>query len=169
MTDDPREHERSNVFLGAALHVAGKSTPVRVRNLSVAGALLDGADLPPEGVRVELRRGSLIVRGEVAWAGGVQRGIRFDNEIDVASWVRPVGHAGQRRVDLAVESIRLGRKPAKPSHSSMAEQETLNALSRQLREVTEELAASPAVTAEMAEQLLKLDAIAHALLRFAQR
>jgi hypothetical protein len=169
---DPREHERSNVFLGAALHAAGKSIPVRVRNLSIAGALLDGADLPVQGVKVELRRGSLSASGEVAWAAGTQRGIRFDQEIDVSAWVRSIGHAGQRRVDLAVNSLRLGTRRAStaPSEGGISRDvESLESLSEQIQEVTERLASFPDVTVEIAEQLLKLDAIAHVLLRLAKR
>ena len=167
VTDQSREHERSNVFLGAVLSAAGKSIPVRVRNLSVAGALLDGSDLPPEGVRVELRRGTLAVRGEVAWAGGAQRGIRFNGPIDVASWVRPIGHAAQRKVDRAVESIRLGRLPSNPEPKT-SEVQDLVSLSDQIREIAEKLACSSNVSTETAEQLLKLDAIAHTLLQLAR-
>ena len=168
MTDDPREHERSNVFLGAALHASGKTFPVRVRNLSIAGALLDGNELPGEGVKVELRRGSLAVRGEVVWSGGSQRGIRFNEEIDVVAWVKPIGHAGQRRVDIAVESIRSREGPA-PSDRAEAEQQTLESLSGQIQTIAERLASLPSITEQMGEELLQLEAIAHILRRIPRR
>ncbi len=169
MTRVSRGHDRSNVFLGAALHAAGTSAPVRIRNLSMAGALLEGAGLPSEGTRVELRRGSLVARGEVAWAGGAQRGMRFDEGIDVAAWVRPIGHLGQRRVDLALNSIRSDAAwPATTNEGVSSGNSRLAALAGQIRDITERLAAAPTLGTELAEELLKLDAIAHDLLQFAR-
>ena len=169
MSDDGREHDRSNVFLGATLHTAGKSTPVRVRNLSSRGALLEGTDIPGEGAEVELQRGSLAVCGKVAWVGGSQRGIRFDKDIEVARWVKPIGHAGQQRVDAAVDSIRRGSRPALSVEKPVAGPETLETLGRQIEDITEQLAATPDISVDVAEKLLKLEDIAHQLMQIARR
>ena len=82
---ESRGGHRSNVFLAATLVVAGTSVPVRVRNISARGALIDGGKLPPEGTAIELRRGSLAATGAIAWHVSGQCGVRFDADIDVAS------------------------------------------------------------------------------------
>ena len=75
---DPRADIRSNVFLSATLLAAGVTLPVRIRNISPTGVLLDGAGLPPQGSVIHLRRGSLSVGGEIAWQRDGQCGVRFD-------------------------------------------------------------------------------------------
>jgi hypothetical protein len=101
-----RAQVRSNVFLAASLVTAGASMSVRVRNLSAQGALLDGESLPVPGSRVRLLRGDLSADGLVAWTGGGPAGIRFAGAIDVAAWVKRLGHPGQQRVDDAVAALR---------------------------------------------------------------
>src|ERR1051325_1703403 len=81
---DPRSNVRANVFLAATLIAAGNSRPVRIRNISSQGALLDGPALPPEGSIVHLRRGSLSVDGEVAWQVEDQCGLRFGTDVMVS-------------------------------------------------------------------------------------
>ena len=56
---DPRTNFRSNVFLVAALKTLEGTVPVRVRNLSATGALLEGDGLPGDAVGVLLERGQL--------------------------------------------------------------------------------------------------------------
>jgi len=76
-TTDGRIEDRSNVFLSAALVTSSSSVPVRIRNLSSRGALLDGAALPVAGVQVQLVRGMLRANGHVAWQDGSLAGINF--------------------------------------------------------------------------------------------
>ena len=107
-----RSQSRANVFLSASMVVGTASLPVRVRNLSARGAFIDGGSLPPPGEAVRLVRGSLSADGEIAWAADGHAGVRFAGEIDVAEWVKRVGHVGQQRVDEAVVSIRRNEAPA---------------------------------------------------------
>jgi hypothetical protein len=62
-----RSELRSNLFLSAELVVGPAALPVRVRNLSPHGALVDGGSLPPAGASVRLVRGDLSAEGEIAW------------------------------------------------------------------------------------------------------
>lgn len=158
---DNRAQDRSNVFLAGVLVVGGKTLPVRVRNLSALGALLDGAALPATGARVRLLRGDLSADGEMAWQTDGQAGLRFLREIDVERWVRRVGHPGQQRVDNAVAALR--RDELAPLGGRGAQQPSLVQISAELEAICERLADSPGMTTEVAEELLRLDALARQL------
>jgi len=163
MTAESRIDRRSNVFLTATLVMAGASVPVRVRNISVRGALIDGAGLPAQGATVALRRGSLIAHGEIAWQTGGGCGLRFDADIDVASWTRRVEHAGQQSVD---EMVALIRRPAAADAVSRApapREDSIASISADLVQACERIAARPELVEVLAEELLRLDAIAQRL------
>lgn len=163
MTDN-RSHSRSNVFLSAILVAGTTSLPVLVRNLSQRGAFLDGGPFTPVGAKVELVRGNLSVRAEIIWQAGGHAGLRFAGEIDVGEWVKRVGHPGQQRVDDALAALRRNQPP--PA-GARAEALSLGRLSTELDGICERLAASPAMTVELGEELLKLDALARALQQLA--
>ena len=153
-----RSQIRSNVFLAASLIAGAVPLPVRVRNLSAHGALLDGGSLPPAGAPVRLLRGELSADGQVAWAAHGHAGIRFAGEIDVGAWVKRLGHPGQQRVDEAVAALRRDHRLPDPEPSP-----ALSAIGAELDAICERLAGSPAMTVEFAEELVKLDALARAL------
>lgn len=160
-----RVEGRSNVFLTAVLHAAGKTSPVRIRNISVRGALVDAPGLPPVGEQVRLVRGSLSAAGELAWAGNGQAGVNFDREIEVAAWVQRVGHSGQQRVDGMIAAVRAGVRatPEKARDGSLA------AMSADLDAICERMARTEGMSLELGEELVKLDALAQALRRLAAR
>ena len=163
---DNRSETRSNVFLAASLVVGAVAQPVRVRNLSTRGALLDGPSLPPPGARVRLVRGALSADGDISWHGNGQAGLRLSGEIDVAAWVKRVGHAGQQRVDEAISALRRQQAPpALPANPNASLAEMVAELDR----ICERLAASPNLTVEMGEDLVRLDAIARKLQQLADR
>jgi hypothetical protein len=164
-----RSELRSNLFLSASLVAGPAALPVRVRNLSPHGALVDGGSLPPAGASVRLVRGDLSAEGEIAWQTGGQAGMRFAGEIDVSLWVKRtdhpgrqrVGHPGQQRVDNAIAALRT-HEPT-PRDANNAEPASLARISAELDEICERLAGSPAMTVELGEELMKLDALARAL------
>ncbi|HYI41306.1 MAG TPA: PilZ domain-containing protein [Allosphingosinicella sp.] len=97
---------RTNLLLAATAEVGGRSLPVRIRNLSETGAMLDGAGLPEAGMPLVLMRGDLQVAATVAWAAGARRGVRFAGPTPVNEWTggkpRATDRGGphdQRRVD----------------------------------------------------------------------
>lgn len=97
---------RTNLLLAATAEVGGRSVPVRIRNLSETGAMVDGDGLPEAGAKLILMRGDLQVAATVAWAAGVRRGLRFAGPTPVGEWTggRPgtglrAGLRDQKRVD----------------------------------------------------------------------
>ena len=73
-----RRSRRSNVFLAASIEVSGTSVPVKLRNLSSQGALVEGDGLPVEGSEILFRRKDLSVKGRVAWVMDKQAGVAFN-------------------------------------------------------------------------------------------
>jgi hypothetical protein len=165
MAEENRSKGRSNVFLTATLDCGGRTMPVRIRNLSARGALVDGNALPPAGTRVRLLRGRLAALGEIAWETNVQGGLKFDADVDVASWVRRLGHSGQERVDGVIAALRSG-EPRNLKKAS-APKESLPVISAALDQICERLGAHPGMSIELGEDLMKLDAIAQSLRRIA--
>ena len=53
---DVRREPRTNMFVMATIYADTGSAPVKVRNLSSTGALIEGEVLPPLGATVRLRR-----------------------------------------------------------------------------------------------------------------
>lgn len=147
------------------LDAAGNAVPVRIRNISARGALVDGPALPAVGSRVRLVRGRLLAIGQLAWAGAGQAGVNFDREIDVASWVQRTGHSGQQRVDGVIAALRRGTSPLELEEEG--DRESLPEISAALDQLCERLAKAPGAAAQFGEELLKLDTIAQSLRRLA--
>ena len=76
-----RNSRRSNVLLAASIEVSGAAIPVKLRNLSTEGALIEGEGLPVEGSEVVFKRNQLSVAGRVAWVLGTQAGVAFRRPI----------------------------------------------------------------------------------------
>lgn len=164
-----RADPRSNMFVMATLYHDGTSTPVRVRNMSRGGALVEGSVLPPDQARVRLSRGSLSVRGRIVWLEDNRAGLRFDAAVEVAPWL-PGGSrpSHQQRIDEMVQACRQspggGSEPPAPAASGQARavrqlldlRDTLNA-------VAEELAGDTSIAMAHATALQRLDVAAQAL------
>jgi len=147
--EDPRIEERSNVFLGASIESQSKSFPVRIRNISATGALIDGAGLPGDGARGRLSRAKLSVDCEVAWQNGDLRGIRFDVPIDTDAWVRS-GEARKRTVRRQTPRAPL-TKPA------------LDEVADELLEIAEQLFVSADLSFEDSDRLKRVRELALSL------
>jgi hypothetical protein len=76
-----RRSQRSNVLLAASIEASGASLPVKLRNLSTEGALIEGDDLPVEGSEVLFKRNELSVSSRVAWVHDKQAGVAFKRPI----------------------------------------------------------------------------------------
>ena len=106
---------RTNLLLSASIESNGLSAPVRIRNLSEHGALIEGAALPPVGSSLILRRLQLEMRATVIWSDKGRCGVRFEGMIAVAgwragNWIAPVGNATTVKGD--------GPSEAKPATQS---------------------------------------------------
>ncbi len=159
---DPRSGPRSNVFLMAMLDVGSSAFPVRVRNLSLHGALLEAAQLPRDGTAVRLMRGSLYAAGEVAWQSDRHCGVRFNRPMDVEEWVKCAGPIGQQRIDSIVAEYRDGG--IRSSHLALLsdndDRDILEHVGSDLLRTCERIAALPDLSIELAEELLKIEAAA---------
>lgn len=82
-----RGEDRTHLFLDAILVSASSSLPVRVRNLSPTGALIEGVDLPTVGSQVTLTRGLLEAAGRTMWVGPGRCGLEFDTPLAVSRWL----------------------------------------------------------------------------------
>ena len=163
---DPRTNFRSNVFLVAALKTLEGTVPVRVRNLSATGALLEGDGLPGDAVGVLLERGQLSVHGEIAWRSGMQCGMRFDAEISVDDWVKRGGHPGQQAVDRDVASLKKTEWPSgEPATRALpvTKFHSIKSICGALDATCERLASSEEMSVKLAEEVLKLHGITQAL------
>jgi hypothetical protein len=170
---DKRVSPRSNIFVIATLYEAGGSAPVRVRNMSLNGALVEAAALPPAGSLVRLCRGSLSIMGEVVWVGGGKAGLHFSSAISVGDWL-PAGQrgAGQQMADELVHQARLGAIPAvrervDPEPPPRPASKDLLRLSAELEQVGEDLAADADVAVRHASALQAIDGIVQTLARLA--
>jgi hypothetical protein len=158
------------MFVMASLSARGASGPVRVRNLSPTGALVEGGVLPVPGEAVSLLRGSLRSEGKVVWCNNGRAGLRFDALVTVADWLPKGAHQnGQQRADTIIREIRTDkvaqRQPAiykevAPSGVTSAD---LQSLVRDLDRLSEALAEDDFVIIRHGAKLQVLDAASQAL------
>lgn len=73
-----RRSRRSPVLLAATVEVAGRPVPVKLRNLSEEGALIEGERLPLEGSTTFFHRNELRLRSRVVWVHNRYAGVAFD-------------------------------------------------------------------------------------------
>lgn len=140
--DQPRA-TRKNLMLAASIESAGIKAPVRIRNLSETGAMLDGAALPAPGAPLVLVRADIQVSASVVWREGGRCGIRFDSvAATVDEWITGKrtavfqGQQGQARVDAIQDVIRSGA--ALPTEAAMPSGATLSAAELE-RRIAEEI------------------------------
>ncbi len=113
-----RQSRRSNVLLAASIEASGASHPVKLRNLSTEGALIEGDELPVEGSEVVFRRNELSVNSRVAWVHGRHAGVAFRRPIAQEDVLRNIPKPRHRvPVDY--------RRPALASRAMTAEERRL--------------------------------------------
>ena len=77
-----RKDRRSLVLLAAKLRTPQGMLDVRLRNLSISGALLEAETPPAKATEVVFERGETVVPARVAWSSGNRFGIQFDTPIE---------------------------------------------------------------------------------------
>lgn len=77
-----RRSRRSNVLLAATVEAARGELPVRLRNLSADGALIEADELPGKGEQILFRRNDIAVAGRIAWVLDRHAGLSFDKKLD---------------------------------------------------------------------------------------
>ena len=178
--DQPAESEsrlsaRTNLFVMAAIFAGLGSEPVKVRNLSSNGALVEGASLPQPGTHVRLCRADLNVEGEIVWCRDGRAGLRFNSAVAVADWL-PQGSAkaDQQRVDRLVHQIKTSGVASSPSSAAPSEGlgkdfsvAELNDLRVAIQSLAEDLAADTAIVERHWSKLQTLDIVAQAFVKLA--
>ena len=115
-----RKTGRSNVLFTASLELSGASVPVRMRNLSSNGALVEGENLPIEGSELLFRKGDLAVNGRVVWSSERHAGIAFQRPLPAELMMRhipaprprvqPKFHRPGLRTPLSIEEQRYAEQ-----------------------------------------------------------
>jgi hypothetical protein len=72
-----RRSRRAPVLLAATIEVDGVPQPVKLRNLSEEGALIEGERLPSEGIISFFQRNDLRLKSRVVWVHGRFAGVAF--------------------------------------------------------------------------------------------
>lgn len=171
-TSCARSEPRTNMFVMAAISAPTASGPVRIRNLSPSGALIEAKALPMPGELVMLRRGEDTISGKVVWTEGGKAGLHFEAKVHVARWL-PAGQTAQARVDEAFQQMKdaaSGSPPAAsaaPLHSQMPTALDFRRLARAIDALADELADDPAVVAGYGTKLQALDMAGQALRKVA--
>lgn len=154
----------------AVLYCEGRPAPVKIRNISRDGALVEGLGLPNKGAEVVMARGALESAAIVMWAAGGRAGLSFKSPIEVSAWLPRSSHEKQQRVDQLIHQI--SRAPSlsvapRLTPSQMTAGELLE-LKAALESLEADLASDPAIVARHLCKLQVLDLAAQAFMRLAQ-
>lgn len=120
---DVRSAPRFSIYLAAMLETGATSVPVKIRNMSTSGVLVEGDALPAAGGLVRLVRGGLAARGAIVWSADRRCAVKFSGPVDVQIWRTTPTNVDQRRVDELVCLVKSGAVPrsvAMPSSSPHA-------------------------------------------------
>lgn len=154
------------MLISAAMQADGVSSPVRIRNMSIEGALIETSVGPPVGAPIALKRGSLQVGGVVVWESGKSCGVRFTSRVVVRDWMAPPANAGQSRVDAIVAQVTTGARLGEISahapqlaHVCPERSDRLAQASQLITELAEALVEDPAVVARHGAKLQNLDVV----------
>lgn len=167
-----RAEARSNIFVAATVVSDEACGPVRIRNMSALGALIEGSVVPPEGSQVRIIRGHLKATGTIAWQDGNRAGVRFNSAVSLADWL-PHGPRGQQqRIDKVVHAYRAGATGAPSSaalhnHSRVDLRRELLDLENSLRRIAEDLARDLAMCELHLQDVQLIDIAAQTLARVA--
>jgi hypothetical protein len=142
------------MFLVATLYFGGASSPVRVRNMSTTGALIEGAAVPAAGAAIILRRGALEAPATTAWSEAGKAGLAFDGPVEVSEWLPAIAGRKQTQVDQIAFGLKHAAQPTVPAAPApvigraaptMAVLAELAALQAQLAQLGDQLAGDPFV------------------------
>ena len=167
-----RSNVRTSMFVLATMAASSTAGPVRIRNMSPAGAMFEGEYLPSVGELVSLRRGTLSASGTVIWRLEGKAGVRFDRPIDVTGWL-PAGSIGQQAIDRTFQELKaVAAAPSYPTQvpqiqPSPVDTAELLRTAAALDDLADALAEDPAVVAIHGSKLQTFDIAAQLLRRYA--
>jgi hypothetical protein len=161
--NEGRTSPRTSLFAAAILESGHTRFPVRIRNISSSGALLQGDTLPRAGTIVRMVRGSLAASGAIRWCRDGRAGLSFTDAIQVEDWLRScASKAHQQGVDAIVTAVKSGAQFAmpdsgKPPFQKNAPPSGLLDVQKIVAAVAERLAADPAMLERHAGEIQQLD------------
>lgn len=152
--DDGRKQPRTHLFVAATLYSEAGSVPVRVRNMSPSGALIESAAIPEPGMKAILRRGSLHAAGRIAWKLAGKGGVAFETAIYVTDWMSRLPSTPQQRIDQIVSEYKSNGQTAldtvvddTASAGTSSIEEELSALRAELDDLERGLVGDPILVA----------------------
>lgn len=159
--------------MAATLHAADGAHPVKIRDLSAAGAQLESSLLPEVGTEITLARGRLSVPGRVTWCAGRRCGVKFTSPISVPDWMANPLIRQQERVDHVVALVKAGAVPVEMSDqrksvTSELFAEDLRQVARLLDILGDALAGDPTIVVKHGIQLQNLDIAVQTLATLAE-
>lgn len=170
-----RSTVRTHLFLTATIRFGRVSAAIRLRDLSVSGARVEGAALPAIGTTAHISRGSLQMIGTIVWREGKACGIRFDDPLPIEEWLPTQIAHDQMAIDEMVDNVRSGRpRSATPPPTSRSKEpvrdllpqrlaEELAYVCRLLEHLGDDLCADPLLVMRHADKLQNLDLSAQIL------
>jgi hypothetical protein len=169
--DNRRVHPRTSMFVLATMAAASATGPIKIRNMSLGGALIEGGTLPPIGEHLSLCRGELAISGRIVWRQPGKAGLCFDHEVDVVDWL-PAGSVGQQRVDRTFHELKTNAALSRPVSSAPIETSPVGKLdllsvAAALDILADSLAEDAGIIAAYSSKLQVLDAASQMLRRFA--
>ena len=165
-----RAHERTRVFITASISAANMTGIVRVRDLSVFGALLEADNLPALGTRLKLRKGDLSATGRVVRRERGQAGVQFERPINPIDWL-PNKSRSQLMVDNAFRTIKplfeggppvesagtSGRSSPSALPSSQTSRDELEGIADMLDALADHMSEDPTIISSYRDKLQVLD------------
>ena len=115
-----RRSRRAPVLLAASIEVAGTPQPVKLRNLSEEGALIEGERLPLEGTTTFFQRNELRLKSRVVWVEGRYAGVAFARALKPEEVLRNVPQP-RRRIDGDFRRPGLSCRPLTADERKMVE------------------------------------------------
>ena len=91
-----RQGTRFRVLLNAELISTLDEQPVRVRDISTGGAMIEGQRAVTKAKEVILRRGNVELFAEICWTDGNQCGLQFDETITEADMMAFIQEPARR-------------------------------------------------------------------------
>ncbi|NUQ18153.1 MAG: PilZ domain-containing protein [Sphingomonas sp.] len=78
------------MLFAATIQIGGQLVPVKLRNLSQEGALVEADRLPSEGDTTYFERNDLRLKAQVVWVQGRYAGVAFDERLKPEQVLRHV-------------------------------------------------------------------------------
>lgn len=159
------------MFIAATMYWDGHRNPVKVRNMSLTGALVESPVVPATGTSILLMRGSFSAGGRVVWADKNRCGLHLLETINVRDWLAPPSNTEQQRVDQIVTLVKAGAVPlptgtfnGRPERPALPASltndrltEDLGMVSQLMEDLGDDLASEPETLMRHATKLQNLD------------